>query len=372
MYEEYYGFKEKPFQIVPNPDYLYFTPKHKNALSCLEYGLNDNVGFILLTGEIGSGKTTLIRYLLNNIDADIVPSVIFNTNVTAEEFFICVMQSFDLRYKLKNKAKNLEILYKFMLEQYIEGKQVLLIIDEAQNLSDATLEEIRMLSNFQSEDRLLLQIILVGQPELRARFKNPSLVQFRQRIAVNYHLQALTQKETKAYIAFRIKKAGGSSDIFTPGAMDLIFRASKGIPRTINLLCDSALVYGFAEEVAEIDTQILNLVIEELGFMGLYDKNNLETAPELSVADNIDSNGLLHRMEKLEGKINKIQLQVNSQNEKIEKTINSLTKVLIDRLKVYLQNERKRTIKLLEENTRLKNRLKVLDGGKNERNQNES
>jgi len=364
MYEEFYGFKEKPFQIVPNPDYLYFTPKHKNALSCLEYGLNDNSGFILLTGEIGSGKTTLIRYLLNNINASIVPSVIFNTNVTAEEFFIYVMQSFGLEYNLKNKSKNLKVLYEFMLEQYIDGKQVLLIIDEAQNLSDATLEEIRMLSNFQSEDRLLLQIILVGQPELKVRFKNPSLTQFRQRIAVNYHLQALTREETKVYISFRLKKAGGRADIFLPDTMDLIFRASRGIPRTINLLCDSALVYGFAEEAAKIDTRILKLLIKELGFIGLYDKKDYETVSEQSVVDKIDGNGFLHRMEKLEEKINKIQLQVNSHDEKIERKINGHTKELIARLKVYLQNERKRITKQIEQNTRLKSKLRVLDGSK--------
>jgi general secretion pathway protein A len=357
---------------VPNPDYLYFTPKHKNALSCLEYGLNDNVGFILLTGEIGSGKTTLIRYLLNNIDAGIVPSVIFNTNVTAEEFFIFVMQSFDLKYSLKDKAKNLELLYKFMLEQYVEGNQVLLIIDEAQNLSDATLEEIRMLSNFQSEDRLLLQIILVGQPELRARFKNPSLSQFRQRIAVNYHLQALTQKETKVYITFRMKKAGGRVNIFTADAMDLIYRASRGIPRTINLLCDSALVYGFAEEVTEIDTQIVNLVIKELGFMGLFDKRNLETVSESSVTDKIEGNGFLHRLEKMEGKISKIQLQVNSRHKMIGQTLKSFADQLIDRIRVYLKKERKRTTKLLEENARLKNKLQVLEGGTEEQNRDQT
>jgi general secretion pathway protein A len=257
-----------------------------------------------------------------------------------------------------------------MIEQYAEGKQVLLIIDEAQNLSDATLEEIRMLSNFQSDHRLLLQIILVGQPELQARFKNPSLAQFRQRVAVNYHLQALTRDETMMYILFRLKKAGGRADIFTPEAMDLIFRASRGIPRTINLLCDSALVYGFAEEAAKIDTQTLKLVIKELGFMGLYDKTNLEILPEPSVADKIEGNGLMRRLEMLEDQIQKIQLQVNSQNKKVKQTLYILTDKLIDRLKVYLQNERKRVNKLVEENTRLKNHLMLLKGGKEERDRN--
>jgi general secretion pathway protein A len=361
MYEEFYGLEEKPFQIVPNPDYLYFTPKHKNALSCLEYGLNDNVGFILMTGEIGSGKTTLIRYLLNNLDDSIVPSVIFNTNVTAEEFFIYVMQSFDLKYKLRNKAKNLEILYKFMLEQYAEGKQVLLIIDEAQNLSDATLEEIRMLSNFQSEDSILLQIILVGQPELKARFKNPSLAQFRQRIAVNYHLEALTEAETRHYIVFRIKKAGGRGDIFSAEAIDAIYQASKGIPRTINLLCDSSLVYGFADELQQIDTRIVEIVINELGIMGMYDSSAYENKGQVPGSGHAINSGLHQRLEKIEAGLEKLQLQVESQNAEIKRQTRGYQKTLVGRAKKLIKNERERNIKLWEDNKRLRAKLKELE-----------
>jgi general secretion pathway protein A len=361
MYEEFYGLTEKPFQIVPNPDYLYFTPKHKNALSCLEYGLNDNVGFILLTGEIGSGKTTLIRYLLNTLETDIVPSVIFNTNVTAEEFFIYVMQSFDLEYRLEDKARNLEILYKFMLEQYVEGKRVLLIIDEAQNLSDATLEEIRLLSNFQHEDRMLLQIILVGQPELKARFKNPSLAQFRQRIAVNYHLAALTAEETQHYIVFRLEKAGGRPDTFSADAIDAIYQASKGIPRTINLLCDSALVYGFADEIDRIDTRIVEIVINELGIIGLYDSSNYERQGQAHSADKTIDNGLLLRLDKIEVSLRDLQQQVESQNSKIEKQTRGYQKALIGRAKKLIKSERERNIKLWEDNKRLRAKLKALE-----------
>ncbi len=364
MYEEFYGFEEKPFQIVPNPNYLYLSPKHKNALSCLEYGLNDNVGFILLTGEIGSGKTTLIRYLLNNMDASITPSVIFNTNVTAEEFFIFVMQSFDLKYRLKNKAKNLELLYKFMLEQYIVGKQVLLIVDEAQNLSDATLEEIRMLSNFQSDDRLLLQIILVGQPELKARFKNPSLAQFAQRIAVNYHLQALTADETRNYIVFRLKKAGGKPDIFSADAIDEIFRASRGIPRTINLLCDSALVYGFADEADQIDIRIIKIVIDELGIIGLYDKSAYENT-QYSVSNTKDGNEFLLRLEKIETGLQKLQLQVESQNKEMKRQTNAYKKALIGKAKQLIKSERNRNVELWEDNKRLRMKLKELESKTN-------
>jgi putative secretion ATPase (PEP-CTERM system associated) len=364
MYEEFYGFEEKPFQIVPNPNYLYLSPKHKNALSCLEYGLSNNGGYILLTGEIGSGKTTLIRYLLKNLDAGIVPAVIFNTNVTAEEFFIFVMQSFDLKYKLNEKAKNLELLCKFMLEHYVEGRQVLLIIDEAQNLSDATLEEIRMLSNFQSDDRLLLQIILVGQPELRARFKNPSLVQFAQRIAVNYHLKALTGAETRNYIVFRLKKAGGKPDTFSADAIDAIFRASRGIPRMINLLCDSALVYGFADEADRIDTRIIKTVIDELGIIGLYDKSAYENTP-LPVSNTEDGNGFLRRLEKIEAGLQNLRVQLESQNGVRKRQTDAYKKALIAKAKQLIKSERNRNLELWEDNKRLRMKLKELESKSN-------
>jgi len=361
MYEEFYGLEEKPFQIVPNPDYLYFTPKHKNALSCLEYGLSDNVGFILLTGEIGSGKTTLIRYLLNTLEKNIVPSVIFNTNVTADEFFIYVMQSFDLEYRLEDKARNLEILNRFMLEQYVEGKQVLLIIDEAQNLSDATLEEIRLLSNFQSEDRMLLQIIMVGQPELQARFKNPSLAQFRQRIAVNYHLEALTEEETRHYIVFRLKKAGGRDDTFSADAIGAIYRASKGIPRTINLLCDSSLVYGFADELRQIDARIVEIVIKELGIIGLYNPSAHERQGQVSGAEQAIDSGLHQRLEKIEAGLEKLQLLIESQNEEIKRQTRGYQKALVGKAKKLIKNERERNIKLWKDNKRLRAKQKELE-----------
>ncbi len=361
MYEEFYGFTEKPFQIVPNPDYLYFTPKHKNALSSLEYGLNDNVGFILMTGEIGCGKTSLIRYLLNNMDASIVPAVIFNTNVTADEFFQFVMQSFELEFDPANKAKNLEAFYEFVLEQYAEGKQVLLIIDEAQNLSDATLEEIRMLSNFQSDDRMLLQIILVGQPELKARFKNPALAQFRQRIAVNYHLEPLTWEETRNYIEFRIKKASGKANIFAAKAIDAIFQASRGIPRTINLLCDSALVYGFADEMAQIDTRIIEIVINELGIIGLYDASCYERQGQAPIADKAVDEGLMLRLDKIEIGLRELQIQVESQNTHIRWQTTNNHKALVNKAKKLIKSERERNMRLWEDNKHLRAKLKALE-----------
>ena len=269
MYEEFYSLREKPFQIVPNPEYLYLSSKH-NALTYLEYGLSESVGFVLLTGEIGSGKTTLIRYLLNQIESDIETGVLFNTNVTSEQLLSLILQEFELEPQEGKKAKNLEALNTFLVEKYAEGKRVLLIIDEAQNLTNDALEEVRMLSNVQSDDQMLLQIMLVGQPELRARLNNPVLAQIGQRIAAKYHLEALTKKETKKYIVFRLKKAGSTSAIFTAKAMDMIYRASAGIPRTINLLCDSAMVYGFADELLSIDTPVIETVIDELGIILIW------------------------------------------------------------------------------------------------------
>jgi hypothetical protein len=248
-----------------------------------------------------------------------------------------------------------------VLTQYAEGKQVLLVIDEAQNLSDATLEEIRMLSNFQSDDRMLLQIILVGQPELKARFKNPSLAQFRQRIAVNYHLEPLTWEETRNYIVFRLEKAGGKADTFAAGAIDAIYRASRGIPRTINLLCDSALVYGFADEMDRIDTRIVEIVINELGIIGLYDSSSYERQGQAHSADKTLDNGLLLRLDKIEVGLRELQQQVESQNVQIRRQTTSYHKALVNKAKKLIQSERARNIRLWEANRNLRMKLKRLE-----------
>ena len=316
---------------------------------------------VTVSGARGSGKTTLIRYMLNKIDTDILPAVIFNTNLTSDQLISQILQLYGLEPEEGNKTKNLKALSEFLINQYETGSRALLIIDEAQNLTNEALEEIRMLSNIQSNNEMLLQIILVGQPELKARFKNPALAQFSQRIAVNYHLEALTKKEMMIYIVFRLKKAGGRPDIFKSDTMDMIYRASGGIPRTINLLCDSALVYGFADEVTEIDTQILEKVIEELGFIGLYDEKNFEFVSRKPVNEMAEGNGFLHRLEKLEEKIQQIQLQVDWQNAEIDRKINGPTKDLVARLKAHLQNERKRSAHLAEENARLKKKLRELE-----------
>jgi general secretion pathway protein A len=169
MYEKYFGLSEKPFHIAPNPEYLYFSPKHQNALTYVEYGMREGSGFILLTGEVGTGKTTLVRYLLKQIEPDTKVAVVFNTNVTSDQLLALILREFELESVAGDKPQNLETLYRYLIQKYAKNEKVLLIIDEAQNLSDDVLEEVRMLSNLQTDDDMLLQIMFVGQPQLLAK-----------------------------------------------------------------------------------------------------------------------------------------------------------------------------------------------------------
>jgi len=270
MYKAFFGFREKPFNLVPNPAYLFLSEHHSAALTFLVYGLTEKVGFVMLTGEIGIGKTTLVRYLLNQIESDMDVAVIFNTNVLTDDLIRLILSEFEIEHEDDiSKSRALEILYEFLIERYAAGRKVLLIIDEAQNLSEAVLEEIRMLSNLQTDEEMLMQIMIVGQPELREKINDPRLEQFAQRIAVSYHLSAMNREETGKYIAYRLEKAGGATDLFTRDAIDKIFEVSCGIPRTINLLCDGCLVYCYAEGQHTIDKQTVEQVIEDKGGIGI-------------------------------------------------------------------------------------------------------
>jgi len=286
MYKEFYGFREKPFKLAPNPSYLFLSDRHATALTYLEYGLSEKVGFVMLTGEIGIGKTTLVRHLLNQIEADMDVAVIFNTNVLTNELIRLILSEFEIAHDDDiTKARALEILYEYLIGRYAAGRKVLLIIDEAQNLTEEVLEEIRMLSNLQTDEEMLLQIMIVGQPELRDKITDPSLEQFAQRIAVSYHLSALNLAETGEYIAHRIEKAGGDSDLFTQGAIDKIFGASGGLPRTINLLCDACLVYSFADDSHTIVQQTVEQVIEDKGGIGVITRKSTPRPASASAPD---------------------------------------------------------------------------------------
>lgn len=279
MYEKHFGLTGKPFSIVPNPQMLFLSKNHANALTYLEYGLSEKVGFILLTGEIGTGKTTLVRHILSRMESRVDVAVIFNTGFSSDQLFRHILNEFEVPCNDVEKEKHLELLYQFLIDRYAKNRHVLLIIDEAQNLSAASLEDIRMLSNLQTDDKVLIQMMLVGQPELKATLQRPEMRQLAQRIAVNYHLTPLNQDQTRRYIAYRIEATGGAPDLFSPEAVNLIYEKSRGTPRTINLLCESALVYGYADELERIDSAVIEQVLNDETCLAVVEQGRNPAAP---------------------------------------------------------------------------------------------
>jgi general secretion pathway protein A len=258
MYEAFYGFREKPFSIIPDPAFLYLSPKHSMALDLLEYGLMNQAGFNVITGEIGTGKTTLIRHLLSQLGEDLTVGLISNTHRAFGELLQWILFAFNLEWRGKEKVEMFQTFLEFLIQQYSRNKRSVLIVDEAQNMVPDTLEELRMLSNVNADKDQVLQIILVGQAGLRETLRRPDLAQFAQRIAVDYHLEPLDREETPAYIRHRIGVAGGNDPkLFEDCACDSVHEFSGGVPRLINLLCDTALVYGYAEQKYKIDAQII-------------------------------------------------------------------------------------------------------------------
>jgi general secretion pathway protein A len=259
MYESFYGFRERPFTILPDPDFLFMSFKHTMALDLLEYGLTNQAGFNVITGDVGTGKTTLIRYLLRQVAHDVSIGLISNTHSTFGELLQWILLAFKLDFRAQSKVEMFQTFLNFLAKQQSLGKRAVLIVDEAQNMNPETLEELRMLSNVNTDKSEVLQLILVGQPQLRETLRRPDLMQFAQRVAVDYHLEPLDREETSQYIKHRILKAGGSDpQLFDPEACAAVYQHTRGIPRLINLLCDTALVYGYAESRDKIDVQLVH------------------------------------------------------------------------------------------------------------------
>lgn len=264
MYESFYGFREKPFSLLPDPAFLYLGRKHRMALTMLEYGIMNRASITVISGAVGSGKTTLIRQLLNQLVGDTTAvGLISNTHRSFGNLLQWVSLAFDLPSETSDKV----ILYKqfidFVIRQYAQGRRTVLIVDEAQNLDPEALEELRLLSNVNADKDQVLQLMLCGQPELRETLRRPDLRQFAQRVAVAYHLSPLEPEETEAYIRHRLTVAGGKGDLFDPAATRFIHHQSGGVPRLINIICDTALVYAFAEGRKRIDAQLVFDVVRD-------------------------------------------------------------------------------------------------------------
>jgi general secretion pathway protein A len=269
MYLSYYGLRERPFSILPNPNLIYWGRMHRMAFAMLEFGVVHQAGFIVITGEIGSGKTTLVQHLLSRFGRDVTTGLISNTPHGRDELLRWIMLS--LGQPIEGEFLALfKRFHEFLREQARAQRRTVLIIDEAQNLGLEALEELRMLSNINSGSVQILQLILVGQPQLREQLRDPRLVQFAQRVSVDFHLSPLDGAEVANYVHFRLAAAGATRTIFSDEACALVARASAGIPRVINILCDTALVYGFSAQAKSITAELVAEVLGDKQTFGIF------------------------------------------------------------------------------------------------------
>ena len=269
MYNNFFGFKERPFQLVPNPAYLFLSRSHEEAIAHLNYALSHGDGFVELTGEVGTGKTTLCRAFLDGLDKDTEVAYIFNPQLNQLELLKTINDEFGISSAANNSKDLIDTLNVFLMEKKSQKKNVILFIDEAQNLNKEVLEQLRLLSNLETNTGKLLQIVLVGQPELQNMLDSQELRQLRQRITLRWYLTPLNRKETKAYIRHRVNIASKKSeDKFTQSAYDLIYRYSRGIPRLINIVCDRALLTAFGDNRRKVTGSIARSAIRELKSRG--------------------------------------------------------------------------------------------------------
>ena len=360
MYESFYGLKEKPFDLHPDPDYLYMSRGHENVYTHLEYAIAENKGFVIVTGEIGSGKTTLINFLLTKIRQDIEVGLISNTSLTPEQFIMMICEEFEVSMdgSGQDKAKMLGLFHGFLLEQFAEKKRVILIIDEAQNLTLEALEEVRMLSNLEAEKHHLIQIILVGQPELKYKLQLKDLEQFAQRVTVHCHLDGLRREDVDQYIRYRLKVAGAINfDIFREDAIEAVHMYSRGIPRLINILCDTALVFGYADSLKTIDKGVIEAVVKARKAGGLFTERKkrpktsspapAETVTPLSEPPKAALRAMEKRVHLLEMMVVGLKMRMDLLTEK-RSSRDNLVLELFKMLKESMESRMKMVMKYLE------------------------
>lgn len=289
MYEQFYGLKESPFNVTPNPEYIFLGENHKEALAQLLYGVREMKGFIVITGEVGTGKTTLIHYLLDKLDGNshTKTAFLFNPKLTVNDFMQYILKDLGVRVQGQTKGENLHNLHQYLLNAYRKDERVVLIVDEAHGLSSDLLEEIRLLSNLETSKSKLLQIVLVGQTELDKTLSQREFRQLRQRINLRYHLPPLSAQETKEYIEKRLRVAGAKEPIFTEKAIKEIYSRSGGIPRLINILCDNALLNGYALDQKMVNERSVKEVAKDLNLGRKYRRILIRSLICLSIAAGI-------------------------------------------------------------------------------------
>lgn len=274
MYLDHFGLNDFPFRITPDTDYLYMCPPHTRAKAYMEYAVFNREGFVVITGEIGAGKTTLVKKFLSELDENIIVAKIFQTQLDEVELLQTILVEFGFNPFNAKKVELLNMINQFLIDRYLEGKQILLLIDDAQNLSKRALEEITMLSGLETQKEKILHVILVGQPELNDKLEAPDMEQLFQRVSLRYHVRTLTEEESKEYIVYRLKVAGyKGKKLFNNEIFDEIYKYSGGVPRLINTLCDTALTCAFADDKKKIGSDEFTGVIDELQW-GSYEESH--------------------------------------------------------------------------------------------------
>ena len=347
MYTDFFNLSAKPFDLLPNPKFLYLSKGHRKALSYLQYGVQEHAGFTLLTGEVGSGKTTLLRDIINKISNDTTLAMIFNTRVDGRQLIAMINDDFGMKTEGKDKVQLLSELNDFLLEEYAASRQPIIIIDEAQNLTEEALEEIRLLSNLEADNFKLVQIILVGQPELKQIIAKPSLRQLRQRISISCHLNPLNREETEEYIYHRLSTVGSKDCVtFLDGVFDMIYKFSGGIPRLINLICDFLLLSAFVEETRKIDIELVKDAVNELSFEEPRLQFPMEEMPDASIMKVQNGSSLDERLARIEENYAKLNAN-RSEKEAILERLSSQGSIL-----EYLINQQQNQFGQFEEHLR--------------------